>query len=72
MQEVQIKDNSLNIAIFLESKPIFSNIPESSLNLLMQDLEKDISNCVEKREKRKKYKNQEKQRKNGINNDHPP
>lgn len=72
MQEVKIKDNVLDISIFFESKPNFSLIPESSLNLLMQDLEKEISVCVEKRDKRKKYQNKEKSQKNDKIDNHPP
>lgn len=42
MQEVKIKDNDLGIPIYFEDTPVFSSIPDSAINLLMQDLESEI------------------------------
>lgn len=47
MQEVKIKDNDLGIPIYFEDTPVFSSIPDSAINLLMQDLESEIVAFVE-------------------------
>ena len=56
MQQVQIKNNSLNLAVFIE-KIDFSSIPNTEMSLIASDLEMEIFAMVEKRNKRKKQKN---------------
>lgn len=72
MQEVKIKDNELDIPIYFADKPIFSLIPDSAINLLMQDLESEIVACIEKKLARKKYREKKKADGTGTGDTHPP
>jgi len=49
MQELKIKKNDLNLKIFIDDFPDLSLFPDSDLNLLISDLEIEISNCIEKK-----------------------
>lgn len=62
MQEVKIQNNELGIPIYFADIPNFSAIPSSALNLLMQELEQEIVEFVEKKEARKKYRDSKKKR----------
>lgn len=55
MQQVQIKNNTLNLAVFID-KIDFLKIPNAELSLIASDLELEIFAMVEKRNKRKKQK----------------
>lgn len=72
MQEVKIKDNDLGIPIYFEDTPVFSSIPDSAINLLMQDLESEIVAFAEKKLARQKYRNKKKADGNRIADTHPP
>lgn len=72
MQEVKIKDNELGIPIYFEDTPVFSSIPDSAINLLMQDLESEIVSCIEKKLARQKYRQKKKADGNGTTDTHPP
>lgn len=70
MQEVKIQNNELGIPIYFADLPNFSEIPSSTLNLLMQELEKEIVEFVEKKATRKKYRDSKK--KEHANAEEPP
>jgi len=53
MQELKIKKNNLDLKIFIDDFPDFSLIPNSDLNLLISDLELEISSCIEKKNNKK-------------------
>lgn len=72
MQEVKIKDNELGIPIYFEDTPVFSSIPDSAINLLMQDLESEIVSCIEKKLARQKYRQKKNADGNGTTDTHPP
>lgn len=72
MQEVKIKNNELEIPIYFESTPVFSSIPDSAINLLMQDLESEIVAFIEKKTARQKYRNKKKTDGNGTSDTRPP
>lgn len=72
MQEVKIKNNELEIPIYFESTPVFSSIPDSAINLLMQDLESEIVAFIEKKTARQKYQNKKKTDSNGTSDARPP
>ena len=56
MQQIQVKKNTLSIEVFIEEVDI-SQIPDTELTLIASDLELEIFAMVEKKHKRKKYKN---------------
>lgn len=72
MQEVKIKNNELGIPIYFADTPDFSKIPDSTINLLMQDLEFEITACVEKKLARKKYRDNKKKNGNSSDDTRPP
>lgn len=72
MQEVKIKDNELEIPIYFADKPNFNLIPDSAINLLMQDLEIEIVAFIEKKLARQKYRNKKKVDADGTGDTHPP
>ncbi len=72
MQEVKIKNNVMETSIYFEDLPTSSIIPDSHINLLIQDLEKDISTYVEKKDARKKYRIKKQSEDNKTDNAHPP
>ncbi len=72
MQEVKIKDNDTGLQVYFADKPIFSLIPDSAINLLMQDLESEIVAFVEKKLSRKKYREKKKVNDNETTDMRPP
>ena len=72
MQEVKIKDNELGISVYFENTPVFSLIPDSAIDLLMQDLEREIVAFTEKKLARKKYRAKKKVNDSEIDDLRPP
>ncbi len=52
MKEVKIKDNKLGLKILVSDMPKIENIPTDILNLLFEDIEKEILSLLEKKQKR--------------------
>lgn len=49
MREVQIRNNSLGLKVFIDEFPDISLMPASELDLLITDLELAISNYAKKK-----------------------
>lgn len=56
MQEISIKNNSLGLKVLIDDFPDISLMPASDLNLLISDLELEISTYVEQKRNRKSKK----------------
>ncbi|HRF69988.1 MAG TPA: hypothetical protein PKV66_01000 [Candidatus Pelethenecus sp.] len=54
MKEVKIKDNKLGLKILVSDMPKIENIPTDILNLLFEDIEKEILSLLEKKQKKSK------------------
>lgn len=72
MQEVKIKDNRLGIPIYFENMPRLSNIPDSVINLLMQDLEKEIAICMEDKILRQNQSSNNNEKESSTDSTRPP
>lgn len=55
MKEVKIKDNKLGLKILVSDMPKIENIPTDILNLLFEDIEKEILSLLEKKQKKSKW-----------------
>lgn len=53
MQEVLVKDNVLQLKVFIDDYPNISLMPSLDLDLLITDLELEIASKVEKKKCRK-------------------
>lgn len=72
MQEVKIKNNRLGIPIYFESLPRLSDIPDSVINLLMQDLEKEIAICMEDKISRQNQSSNNNEKEDNADSTRPP
>lgn len=54
MQEIIIKNNELNVPVYIEEPPDLAAIPETDLNLLITELELYIYESMVKKAKGKK------------------
>lgn len=56
MKEIKLKNNTLNLKVFIDDFPNLCLIPDSELDLLITDLELEVSAYFEKKIKRKNKK----------------
>ena len=54
MQEIIVKNNELNVPVYIEEPPDLAAIPETDLNLLITELELYIYESMVKKAKGKK------------------
>ncbi len=51
MEEIEVKDNSLSIRVFVNGKPNIGNMPEEEFSLFVSSLELRMSEHFEKQSK---------------------
>ncbi len=59
MKEIQIKNKSTNMKIYINGKPNSALIPKDTIAIIAIALERDIIEMVTKNNKRKLYKKKE-------------